>query len=76
MPKSTPSYRQRTGSDQAIVTLRDAVTKERRDYWLGLHNSPESRERYHRLIAEWEAAGRCLPGSSGLLFAVRPVWPK
>ena len=61
MPKNVPSYRQRKGSDHAIVTLTDAVTKQRRDYWLGPHGSPESRERYHRLIAEWEAAGRRLP---------------
>ena len=61
MPKRTPSYRQRTGYDQAIVTLSDSVTRKRRDYWLGEHNSPASRERYHRLIAEWEANGRRLP---------------
>jgi hypothetical protein len=29
MPKRTPSYRQRTGYDQAIVTLTDSVTKNR-----------------------------------------------
>lgn len=61
MPRSIPSYRQRTGSDQAIVTLMDAVTKERRDYWLGAFGTPESRERYHRLIADWESQGRVLP---------------
>ena len=61
MPKKTPSYRQRSGYDQALVTLTDSQTRQRRDYWLGTFNSPESRERYHRVIAEWEAAGRCLP---------------
>ncbi len=44
MPK-TPSYRKRSGYDQAIVTLTDSVTKRRRDYWLGEYNTPESRER-------------------------------
>jgi len=41
-PKSTPTttrkppaYRQRTGYTQAIVTLTDAITKRRKDYWLG-----------------------------------------
>lgn len=60
MPK-TPSYRCRAGYTQAIVTLTDSVTKKRRDYWLGPHGLPESRETYHRIIAEWEANGRRLP---------------
>lgn len=60
MPK-TPSYRKRSGYDQAIVTLTDSVTKRRRDYWLGAYGSPSSRERYHRLIAVWEAGGRRHP---------------
>ncbi len=38
-PGRPPSYRQRLGYDQAIVTLTDAVTKERRDYWLGEFDS-------------------------------------
>ena len=60
MPK-TPSYRKRSGYDQAIVTLTDSVTKRRRDYWLGEFNTPESRECYHRLIAAWEANDRRHP---------------
>lgn len=60
MPK-TPAYRKRSGYDQAIVTLTDAATKRRRDYWLGEYGSPASRERYHRLIAAWEAGGRRHP---------------
>lgn len=60
MPK-TPGYRKRHDRNQAIVTLTDAVTKRRKDYWLGEHGSPESREMYHRVIAEWEANGRRLP---------------
>jgi integrase len=66
MPESVPSYRQRSGSNQAIVTLQDAVTKVRRDYWLGDFDTPESRERYHRLIAQWEAQGRVLPAPEQL----------
>lgn len=61
MPKKAPAYRQRKGYDQALVTLSDSVTKERRDYWLGTYGTPESRELYHRLIAEWEKRGRRLP---------------
>ena len=57
----TPTYRLRRGYTHAIVTLSDAATGKRRDYWLGEHGSAESREAYHRLIAEWEANGRRLP---------------
>lgn len=56
-----PAYRARKGYDQAIVTLRDSVTKRPRDYWLGSYGTPSSRELYVRLIAEWEANGRRLP---------------
>jgi len=45
------------------VTLRDSVTHTRRDFWLGPYDSPESRARYARLLAKWEAVGRRLPQS-------------
>ncbi|MHC4416871.1 MAG: tyrosine-type recombinase/integrase [Planctomycetota bacterium] len=64
MPKrkrQPPSYRQRKGYDQAIVTLTDSVTRYRKDYWLGPYGSPESRELYHRVLAHWESGGRRLP---------------
>ena len=32
--RQQPSYRQRKGYDQAIVTLTDSVTRYRKDYWL------------------------------------------
>ncbi len=64
MPK-TPAYRKRRDRNLALVTLTDAVTKQRRDYWLGAFGSAESREQYHRIIAEWEAAGRRLPRRPG-----------
>lgn len=57
----TPSYRQRPGYSQALVTLSDSDTGQRRDYWLGEFNTPASREAYHQLIARWEAAGRRWP---------------
>jgi len=60
VPK-TPSYRRRKGRNQALVTLTDSTTRKRRDYWLGEYGTPESRELYHRVIAEWEARGRRLP---------------
>lgn len=43
------------------VALCDRVTKVRTEYWLGPWGEPATREAYHRLIAEWEARGRCLP---------------
>jgi integrase len=60
MPK-TPSYRKRRGYTQALVTLTDAATKRRKDYWLGEYGTTASRELYHRVIAAWEANGRRLP---------------
>lgn len=61
VPKLPPEYRQRPGRTQALVTLTDAVTKKRRDYWLGEYGTPESRELYYQVIAEWEARGRRFP---------------
>jgi integrase len=60
VPRLIPAYRKRKGYQQAIVTLRDAVTRHARDYWLGPYNTPHSREKYHRIIADWEANGRRL----------------
>ncbi len=59
--RQQPSYRQRKGYDQAIVTLTDSVTRYRKDYWLGPYDSPGSRELYHRVLAQWESGGRRLP---------------
>jgi integrase len=54
----TPSYRLHKPSGQAVVTL------DGRDLYLGRHGSAESRAEYDRLISEWLANGRRLPGSS------------
>ena len=55
--RQQPSYRQRTGYNQAIVTLTDSVTRYRKDYWLGPYGSPQSRELYHRVLAPEEFVG-------------------
>ena len=47
--------RRRSGNDIAYV---DVAGKR---HYLGAYDTPESRERYHRLIAEWEASGRAEP---------------
>ncbi len=64
--KAPPAYRKRIirGREVAIVTLSDVVTKRRRDFYLGLYGTPESRERYACLLAQWESGGRRLPAAS------------
>ena len=49
-----PTYRLHKSSGRAVVTLSG------RDVFLGKFGTPESRERYARVIGEWEAAGRQL----------------
>jgi integrase len=52
MPRSRiPSYRHHKASGQAIVTIRTA-NGDRRDVYLGVYNSNESRAEYARLVAE------------------------
>jgi len=48
----TPSYRLHRPSGRAVVTLNG------KDHYLGKHGTPESREAYDRLVAEWLAQGR------------------
>ena len=62
MSTRTPSYRLHQPRRLAVVTLTDAVTKRRRSFYLGPYDTPESRERYHRIVAQWEANGRRLTG--------------
>jgi integrase len=56
-----PSYRQHKQSGQAVVTLNDLLGR-RRDVLLGPYGSPASRAEYARVIAEWQASQRSLPG--------------
>ena len=67
MSRSTtpPSHRKRTVRNRlvAIVTLRDSKTGCRRDYRLGPWGTDESHEKYARVLAAWESAGRRLPDS-------------
>lgn len=65
MPRRSvpPKYRTKCtyGRLRALVTLRDARTGNRRDFHLGEAGSPESREKYARLLAQWETCGRRFP---------------
>ncbi len=54
---SNPSYRKHRASGQAVVSI------EGRDFYLGPWNSKSSKAEYDRLVSEWLAAGRRLPGS-------------
>ena len=54
--KRVPSYRLRKAGHKAVVTLCG------KDFYLGPYNSRASRDEYDRLIAEWLANGRRLPG--------------
>jgi integrase len=56
MSRPDPSYRRHKQSGQAIVTLSDGMGG-RRDVLLGPYDSPQSREKYYRVLAEWRANG-------------------
>lgn len=62
--RSVPKYRKHKNSGQAVVTLTDAQGY-RRDVYLGPFGSAESKAEYERVLAEWLANGRKLPGKSG-----------
>lgn len=55
----SPGYRRqkRASGDLAFVELEGVR------HYLGRYGSKESRTRYHRLVAEWEANGRQLPAA-------------
>jgi site-specific recombinase XerD len=55
MSVRTPKYRHHKPSGQAVVTIGG------KDLYLGKWNTLESRELYHRRIAEWLTNGRCVP---------------
>jgi hypothetical protein len=60
-PRSVPSYRRHKQSGQTIVMLTDGLGS-RHDVLLGKHGSAASRAEYARVVGEWEARGRRLPG--------------
>ena len=59
LTRRIPGYRHYKPKDLAVVRI------DGKDSYLGKYNSPESREKYDRLIAEWLANGRHLPCSAG-----------
>lgn len=59
MSKRLPKYRRHKPSGQAVVTLGG------HDHYLGKWQTPESKQEYDRLIAEWFANGRQMPSRGG-----------
>jgi integrase len=57
MSVRTPSYRYHKARDCAVVTING------KDHYLGAYDSPESWEKYHRLVAEWLAARNLPPAA-------------
>src|SRR3954464_5128239 len=57
MPRTNrpPSYRLHKARNLAVVTL------DGKNHYLGTYGSPESHEKYARLLAEWRANRRPLP---------------
>lgn len=51
-----PSYRLHKPTGQAVVTI------DRKDFYLGRFESPESRQKYNRIIGEWLIRGKTSPG--------------
>ncbi|MBI1371828.1 MAG: hypothetical protein GC159_03585 [Phycisphaera sp.] len=51
-PPRVPKYRLHKASGQAYVQFNN------RRIYLGDYDAPQTREQYHRIIAEWEACGR------------------
>jgi hypothetical protein len=51
-PTQPPRYRLHKPSGLAVVTFK------RKDYYQGVHNTRESLEAYHRLLAQWHADGQ------------------
>ena len=47
MPRGTPGLRLHKPSGRAVVTL------DGKDHYVGKWDTPEAKERYHRLVAEW-----------------------
>lgn len=65
--RKPPSYGRKLdrGVERARVTLFCSVTRRRIDIYLGRYGSPESRQAYARIVAEWEASNRAVRRTEG-----------
>ncbi len=55
MARQDPAYRKFSRKDRSPLAF---VELDGRRIYLGKHGSPESHQRYHRILAEWNANGR------------------
>jgi integrase len=69
-PTGTPAYRRHKASGRAVVTING------RDFYLGPYGTKASKAEYDRLIGEWLASGRRLPGGGEVTVVevVRAFW--
>ena len=58
-PDHTPKYRHYKPKDLGVVRI------DGKDHYLGKFNTPESFEKYHRLLAERFSQGPALPSAAG-----------
>lgn len=60
---ASPKYRRqkKESGDLAFVELNGAR------HYLGCYDTPESKQKYHRLLAEWSAAGQQLPVATDVI---------
>ncbi len=58
-----------------MVTLSDAITKQRRVYYLGAYGSDASYELYYRLVRQWKDAGRRLFDQPERSSPAKPAGP-
>src|SRR4051794_9681756 len=57
-PERLPKYRHYKPKNLAVVRING------RDVYLGRYDSPESREKYRRVVAEWLTGGGVIPPPS------------
>ncbi len=71
--KRIPTYRLHKASGSAVVTLPRLGLKRGRDVFLGRYGSPESRQRYAQVMAEWTATGDLRPPATSDITLIELV---
>lgn len=66
----TPSYRRHKASGKAVVTLAG------KDHYLGVFGSPESKQLYKRLLAEYLAVNGEQPGKTSERLSISQLFAR
>mgnify|MGYP001187892432 CR=1 FL=1 len=66
-PSNPPNYKLHKASGKAVVRL------DGKEIYLGIHNTPESLERYQRLITENWATGKPVEAAERRLAKTMPI---